>query len=722
MPKITGSDLTTKLRNLLLKNQKYLDKRIVTKMWKLHDQDKPRLDNLKSAIEFLENVSVDKPSQKVMVSEFNKQIETSKEALKKQKAKELKKQNNAPQMYYATAKYSYIVYYKQNNGSKKPYRRVVIDKFKIFTTKKRAREDIINLLESKHHYNLADDSFSPQDATSFEKLIEFNLVSESEFLSTITDIISEEKLINTLMTSAEPIKYAFMEHVNEIAFKRSDGFCVPDALRLVYGELKKWDLTNDKLEEEFRSISSIHSDMFINMDWKLSKGITNKMLKIWCENKKISMYGMDLDGKVFIKHIVQRSQYPALIYYCVNKHMYVVTDKSFIKSVSEREKEGVKHVTNVFRDFEDKQTQITDIIEDIKVEDLKNYKNKFIMYSECQLDDILHEYFKLYNGLPMVTKTKGYHIISMKDTFGNTLMADHNRNDARNINYKSVKAVCEKLNIPFTNQSISAVVAEYEKRFFEVERIKLTRGEAIKLIKAQNNKCNKCKSDITKKYQIDHIKPLAAGGNNDISNLQALCIECHFEKTKEEQDNGEYVKIDETKSSFCNKTLDIIKSDLYKRWAFVENIETGIDTKYNIIKYIDLNKTRKNILFYSKYDLPVYSVMDEPKPFSGKIQTGFYYIETESYYPLRGNGWYSKPMIDYCLENGIITKDNIKYELVSSFNLKAQYFNEFINSVYDLFGDLGKVAINSWIGCFNKLSGESGQVKFLDNLSLLYQE
>jgi len=38
---------------------------------------------------------------------------------------------------------------------------------------------------------------------------------------------------------------------------------------------------------------------------------------------------------------------------------------------------------------------------------------------------------------------------------------------------------------------------------------------------------------------------------------------------------------------------------------------------------------------------------DENKP----LRTGCYYVETDQYFPMRGVGWYSLPMIEYCLEN-----------------------------------------------------------------------
>ena len=51
------------------------------------------------------------------------------------------------------------------------------------------------------------------------------------------------------------------------------------------------------------------------------------------------------------------------------------------------------------------------------------------------------------------------------------------------------------------------------------------------------------------KFQIDHIKPLAYGGTNDITNLHSLCKSCHKEKTRHEQEDGKYVRIIDTELS-----------------------------------------------------------------------------------------------------------------------------------------------------------------------------
>ena len=47
----------------------------------------------------------------------------------------------------------------------------------------------------------------------------------------------------------------------------------------------------------------------------------------------------------------------------------------------------------------------------------------------------------------------------------------------------------------------------------------------------QHWKCNKCSSMLDATFEIDHIVDLQYGGSNEVSNLVALCRNCHGNKT-----------------------------------------------------------------------------------------------------------------------------------------------------------------------------------------------
>lgn len=47
----------------------------------------------------------------------------------------------------------------------------------------------------------------------------------------------------------------------------------------------------------------------------------------------------------------------------------------------------------------------------------------------------------------------------------------------------------------------------------------------------QNWTCNKCNQKLNHTFEVDHKVRLEYGGTNEVSNLEALCRECHGQKT-----------------------------------------------------------------------------------------------------------------------------------------------------------------------------------------------
>jgi hypothetical protein len=97
----------------------------------------------------------------------------------------------------------------------------------------------------------------------------------------------------------------------------------------------------------------------------------------------------------------------------------------------------------------------------------------------------------------------------------------------------------------------------------------------------------------------------------------------------------------------------------------------------------------------------VFTVFDKVEEYKkNSIKAGLYFVETENTLLLRGNGWYYHNMIDYCLQNKIITKDNIKFMIKSSLTIPHDYYNKFIKYCDEHITEYNKLAINGMIGNF----------------------
>jgi hypothetical protein len=224
--------------------------------------------------------------------------------------------------------------------------------------------------------------------------------------------------------------------------------------------------------------------------------------------------------------------------------------------------------------------------------------------------------------------------------------------------------------------------------------------------------CALCKSTC-KKCEYDHITPLANGGSNDISNFQLLCVHCHLKKTIQEKRDGSHKLVSKVHSSFNNVVFEkVVSTKHFKSYQFVERIQPEIE-KLPCFK-VDGRRFRKNILYYSDYEFPVYSVMDHPKKFSGEIQCGYYYVNTYNIFPLRGCGWYCQAIVEYCLRQQLLREKDILYEFIPSTKLPCDHFQKMIEYLIRCFDDpkFQKTVINALIGCWGIQMNSSTHSKF----------
>ena len=74
-------------------------------------------------------------------------------------------------------------------------------------------------------------------------------------------------------------------------------------------------------------------------------------------------------------------------------------------------------------------------------------------------------------------------------------------------------------------------VREWSKTRHNRKTGRLPRNTVKNKIFEQNGLCTYCKCDIKLKYHVDHIIPLAKGGEHEPSNIQILCPSCNVRKS-----------------------------------------------------------------------------------------------------------------------------------------------------------------------------------------------
>lgn len=526
------------------------------------------------------------------------------------------------------------------------------------------------------------------------------------------------------MKEAKPLKYPeLVGHIEDEI--NNNGLCVFNNFLTQYPHIK---------EEEFIKLCS-----YVEPVNDKSEGISSEQLLYVCKKKDISIYAFDVTKKCFIKYVSKNRNYKALVYYAINNHMYLVNDEigqSLIKSSIDIETK----INSIFFDEDNEETKNIfnelEIKENIEIKELLTYnKSCIVIYPNKHLYDQLIELMNnnIKPNIRRCKKTLITHMIINKSKKVKFYLFSDENDKSQDIDYKLVKNLCKKEDIEFKNQTFTSFITQLKNKKLKEKNMRINfnkefRKEFFKNNSVCNNKeCNKKLKKCDR--EIDHIIPLCNNGTNDLNNLQALCKECHFDKTQDDI-NDENINISQTHSSFNNSVAKILDGSLNKNLAFVEKVryknyeqlydyeivkkeekshlDFGIndyDNDEDFIKKqpkssaIDINGCRRNILRFNKYDYPLFTCLDSFEIYKGQTGAGLYYIETNNFMPLRGNGLYYYPMVEYCLDNKIIETSNIKLCLLSSLKTPSNYFNDFIDYCVDNI-DNYKLAINSLIGSF----------------------
>lgn len=491
-------------------------------------------------------------------------------------------------------------------------------------------------------------------------------------------------------------------------------------------------------------------------DFHMQSGVSTELISELCRHIKRNLYAYDEDNKCFYSSLTnnENRNYCPVVYYKLHGHMYILNSAEAIRSVAESNKASAKHVITTSVDEENAKEapklKVSHIVE-FDVCNALNYKSGIYLLQKSNITEETLKFYSLFKKEPRVKNRDNIIIkISYKNSDDEIVIIACDVNYGQNIDYDKIKNVANTNNIEYINEGIGSVILKILEKSKKGERRVLSDSEKLELIQEFNSCCAACELELqVSDFEIDHIVPLSSGGSNDISNLQPLCKDCHKQKSKAEKELGIYSITDETASYFNKKVSDdIVNSSNFKVWQFVETVNpTPTETlKVESVKYIDhldlwgrptksakvvsddverekdsykidMRKCRRNLAYYSEYNFPVYSVMDIPKTFSGEVQCGMYYVNTENTFPFRGCGWYHEPLIKYGLNAGIISLLNIQLEFIPSNKLNPNHFQKNINTLLQAFEsepNLQKACVNAYIG----LMGRTKQISTSSTFSL----
>ena len=90
----------------------------------------------------------------------------------------------------------------------------------------------------------------------------------------------------------------------------------------------------------------------------------------------------------------------------------------------------------------------------------------------------------------------------------------------------NINSMNPQYSTPQMNRMMSSGVKTQQRRVVSETKKKYIASQ-------QNWKCKKCNNQLSYTFEIDHRVSLENGGSNHVTNLDALCVQCHKEKTLE---------------------------------------------------------------------------------------------------------------------------------------------------------------------------------------------
>ena len=216
---------------------------------------------------------------------------------------------------------------------------------------------------------------------------------------------------------------------------------------------------------------------------------------------------------------------------------------------------------------------------------------------------------------------------------------------------------CEALNQEYRGQRLAGLAHEIFLKLLKAKREVPGAAERQQTLAAQDGKCALCGCGLTGACELDHVVPVRQAFAGSVQTLQALCGDCHSEKTLRESAQPTSLE-----SRVAPGVMEYVRSPKLPPLVF----EAQTCAKDSTYVGVDVVRCRRNGLANAPFPLPILCPADGVEPVDGVLpDLGF--VEgccdarqsCLNLLPYVGPGWYPKVSLAAMLDLGVCRWDHI---------------------------------------------------------------
>ena len=131
--------------------------------------------------------------------------------------------------------------------------------------------------------------------------------------------------MNTKMKNI--IRSDYESFTEDKQYLKSTGYCVIDN---ILGRYEGRNRIKKKLNRDW-FVSKCNE--VADQGWRVQDGITPEMIQHVFQLLDINVFAVDVMKKCFSKYVCRKRDHPALLYYYINDHMYMISDEKQVQSL-----------------------------------------------------------------------------------------------------------------------------------------------------------------------------------------------------------------------------------------------------------------------------------------------------------------------------------------------------------------------------------------------------